>query len=233
MPSFSVIIPAYQEEKAIQRAIAETARVFQGLGVDFEIIVVDDGSRDRTSEMALRGVDGLKSVRLLRHPDNQGKGSAIRTGVASAEKDWIVFLDADLATHPSDIRHALPHVSETDLLIGSRSHPDSAIELQQPAYRVFSGQLFNLLGVRMYLGLPYKDTQCGFKLFRRELVPLVRGLQTDGWVFDVELIARARQAGFRIREIPVTWRHGRETRVKLSDAGRILRDLAYIKKQRR
>lgn len=229
MAGFSVVIPVLNEEKTIRRALRETAEVFQGLLAPYEIIVVDDGSTDGTAAMVHEEASRYSGVSLLRHPRNRGKGAALQSGIAAARGDWIVFLDADLATHPSDIQNAIPLLPQADLLFGSRSHPASVINVKQPLFRVLAGRFFNLVGIRWYLGLPYKDTQCGFKLLHSTLKPLCASLRTEGWVFDAELIARAQQAGHRIQEFPVTWRHGRDTRVKLTDIWKILNDLKMVK----
>ncbi|MBI5654051.1 glycosyltransferase family 2 protein [Candidatus Uhrbacteria bacterium] len=239
MPEFSVIIPAFNEEKTVETAISETRRVFQVLGKSCEIIVVDDGSSDGTvaivenllqssPDMSSYGLTGGTYLRSISHPTNQGKGAAVKTGVSAAQGEWVVFLDSDLATHPSEIKKALPHLGSSDIIIGSRRVAGADIAERQPMHRHWLGRLFNL-GVRTYLGLPFHDTQCGFKLFSRRALPLFTNLQTRGWAFDVELLYLAKQRGLSVQEIPVVWRNGRESRVKISHVLRILREIFLIK----
>lgn len=231
MPDFSVIIPAFNEEKTVQTAILETWQVLGVLGKSFEIIVVDDGSTDGTANVVENLVGARRAVplRLIRHVSNQGKGAAVKTGVLAAQGEWVLFLDADLATHPSEIEKALPLLGNADVIIGSRRVQGADIAERQPMHRHWLGRLFNL-GVRGYLKLPFHDTQCGFKLFSRRSLPLFENLKSRGWAFDVELLYLAKMRGFPIREIPVIWRNGRESRVKYSHVIRILQEIFRIKK---
>lgn len=226
---FSVILPAYQEERTIERAIREVSAVFSEIGKPFEILVVDDGSTDATSEAVDRIID-VPGLRLLRHEANQGKGSAVRTGVREAVGDVLLFLDCDLATHPSHMKAFLPHLENADVLIGSRRVAGARIDVQQPQYRVRLGQLFNVM-MRAASGLPFRDTQCGFKVFTRRAADVAfRDLETKGWAFDVEALIRVQNAGLIVIELPVEWRNGRESRVRLRDAGSILRDLWRLRR---
>lgn len=226
-PVFSVILPAYNEEGSIARALEETGRVFAAIGRPYEMIVVDDGSSDETARVVEEL--GRADSRLIRHETNGGKGAAVKTGVGQARGEHLLFLDCDLATHPSQIQTFLPHLSDADILIGSRRIPGAVIAEQQPHHRVLLGRLFNLV-IRHALDLPFSDTQCGFKVFSREAAhQLFSDLQAQGWTFDVELLVRARQAGLRILELPVEWRHGRESRVKLRDAWNILREVRALR----
>jgi dolichyl-phosphate beta-glucosyltransferase len=173
----------------------------------------------------------LSQLKLIRHPINQGKGAAVRSGIQAATGDFFLFLDADLATHPSEFEKFLPVLQQADIVIGSRTARGSVIARQQPVYRVLLGKIFNRLVVRWYLGLPFFDTQCGFKVFQRKAKPLFDDLTSRGWAFDVELLLRARQAGLRIAEVPVEWRHGRESRVRLRDVFQILGELKGMKRE--
>lgn len=216
---FSVIIPAYNEAATLEAAIGETEAAMRAINEPFEIIVVDDGSEPRSTQHAAR------SVRTIRHETNLGKGAAVRTGMLAAQGEWALFLDADLATHPSTFASFLPFLDSNDIVFGSRRISGAVIADPQPWYRDWSGQLFNVL-VRAFTHLPYRDTQCGFKAFRLSVCrPLFETMETTGWVFDVELLVRASAAGLRVREMPVRWRQGPVSRVRFGHWFRILSEL--------
>jgi glycosyltransferase involved in cell wall biosynthesis len=219
MTRLTVIIPAYQESKRIRGSLEQTRAFFDSLGTPYELIVVDDGSTDGTAE----AVGSLASV--VKHKTNLGKGAAVRTGTLAATGDWILFLDADLSTKPSAFSNFLPHLENSDLVFGSRRAPEARIGTAQPAWRNGSGQVFNLL-VRIMTGLPYQDTQCGFKAFRVAACrPLFESLETTGWAFDVELLMRAKKNGLIIKEVPVEWHHQGESKVRLRHFWKVLKDL--------
>lgn len=228
MLAYSVVIPAYNEEKTIAKAVRETRRVFRLYRKPFEIIVVDDGSRDATREIVSDLKARIPELALVRHRTNLGKGAAVRTGSLAARGEHILFLDADLATHPSEFTKFRPHLAEHDILIGSRRVAGAEISVRQPIYRHWLGRIFNLV-VRRYLDLPYRDTQCGFKVVSRPAKALFILQRSGGWAFDVELLKRAQERSLRIKELPVTWNHGHETRVRLGHVWKILQDLRRIK----
>lgn len=226
--AFSAVIPAFNEEKTVLRAIRETKHAFDGLGRPYEIIVVDDGSTDKTAEIVASLRSQIPQLTLIRHTKNFGKGAAVKTGAEATMGEIILFLDCDLATHPSEFASFLPLFEVADIVIGTRRVRGARIEERQPHYRVWLGRLFNL-AIRTYLDLPFHDTQCGFKAFTKKTKPLFASLRTHGWTFDVELLVNAQRQGYKIKEAPVTWRNGRESRVKLSHALEILRELYRIK----
>jgi glycosyltransferase involved in cell wall biosynthesis len=213
--AFSIVVPAYNEEATIERAVRETAAVFRNFGRPFEIIVVDDGSADATAEISERLASELDYLKLLRHEINRGKGEAVRTGVLNATGEYILFADADLATHPSEAAAFLSHLGKNKVVIGSRTVDGTEIGRSQPRHRVWYGKAFNFI-VRKFVGLPHRDTQCGFKIFDAETGKRVFGEIAPGarWVFDVELLARARAAGCEIIEMPVRWNHGKVSRIR-------------------
>jgi len=229
MPTkFSIIIPAYNEARTIEEAAREIQHSFADFNSSFEIVVVDDGSTDETAAIATMLAETIPNIRLVRHKKNQGKGAAVQTGVLSSKGTWALFLDADLATHPSQFQKFLPYLDTADLIMGSRRVSGARIEAQQPLYRVWMGNAFNLF-IRRYLGMKFHDTQCGFKAFHRRTFPLFESLTAKGWAFDVELLLRAQEQRFQIQEVPVTWRHGQKTRVRLSDAWGIFQELRRMK----
>ncbi|MEI7741912.1 MAG: dolichyl-phosphate beta-glucosyltransferase [bacterium] len=231
MVRYSVIIPAYNEERTIERALFETRDAFRGFNEPFEIIVVDDGSRDGTIKVVESLRESVPESVLIKHEQNQGKGAAVRTGVAASRGEYFVFLDADLATHPKEFSKCIPLFATHDIVIGSRQMPGSLIVESQPAHRVLAGRLFNQ-AIRNYLKIPLIDTQCGFKAFRASVAKsLFADMSTTGWVFDVELLGRALKSGLKVAEIPVSWKNGAESRVKFGDAWRIIQELRAVKQR--
>jgi len=158
---------------------------------------------------------------------NQKKG-AIPTGHKNLFEVNRAPTKRRTATHPSQFRKFLPELEKADMIIGSRRVSGSRIAEQQPFYRVWAGRLFNLF-IRWYLGIRFQDTQCGFKAFHRRTFFLFKSLNAKGWTFDVELLLQAQKKEFVIREVPVTWRNGRESRVRLSDAWGIFQELRQMK----
>ena len=224
---YSVVIPAYNEEKTVARALRETAAVFDPLVKEYEIIVVDDGSSDATAAIVNSLSAELPAVRLLRHAANGGKGKAVRTGVMNAQGQSILFLDCDLATHPREAPAFIERMDDFDIAIGTRRHADSIIVRSQPWYRVLYGRAINFF-IRRLVKLPYYDTQCGFKMFRAEAAKDIFGeLGPARWTFDVELLMRAHANGYKIIELPVTWTNGKTSRVRASE---VVFDLWYLLK---
>lgn len=229
---YSIIIPAWNEAHTIARAVRETSALLAELEGSSEIIVVDDGSADETHTI----VTGLSnempsnvSLRCLRLTHNQGKGAALQAGVSVAQGTYVAFLDADLATRPKELRQGFALLETADIAIGSRRVPQASIQKPQTQLRSLAGQCFNLI-VRLWLNLPYRDTQCGCKAFRADVAKRLFGeLTTTGWAFDVELLCRARELSYRIVEFPVLWTNGPVSRVRLRDTWQIMRDLMRIK----
>jgi dolichyl-phosphate beta-glucosyltransferase len=221
---FSIVIPAWNEATTIERAIREIGSAFVGIDPLHEIIVVDDGSTDGTAEIVARQ---MPSVRVIRHPHNQGKGSAVRTGVLATRGAWILVTDADLSVSPNQVSRFTASLDTADILIGSRRVAGAEIAAAQSRQRDYAGRLFNLV-IRWMTGLTYRDTQCGFKMFHQRARPLFESLQTPGWAFDVELLVRARQVGMQVREIPVTWHNGPRSRVRWRDAWTIFTEARRI-----
>jgi len=223
--AYSIVIPAYNEAENVERALRETAAVFDPLAKEYEIIVVDDGSSDGTAGIVSSLSAELPAVRLLRHAANGGKGKAVRTGVMNAQGESILFLDCDLATHPREALSFIEKMEDFDIAIGTRRHAGSIIARSQPWYRVLYGRAINFF-IRHLVKLPYYDTQCGFKMFRAEAAKDIFGeLGPSRWTFDVELLMRARSNGYLIAELPVTWTNGKTSRVR---AGEVIPDLFYL-----
>ena len=215
--SLSIVIPAYDEEARLPASVARIHAFLAGRGYDAEIIVVDDGSRDRTSE-ALRRVEatlqGPPRLRIVRFESNTGKGYAVAQGVLRAERDAILVTDADLSVPLEDIDLLWPPLDlGCDVVIGSRRHDGARIEEPQPMLRRAAVRVFRML-VSLMAIRGVRDTQCGFKLFRRDSArALFEGLRTPGFAFDVEILLKARRRGSRIAEVGVRWRDSRGSRI--------------------
>ncbi len=214
----SVIMPAYNEEGHIAGSIAETVRALSGL--DFQLIVVDDGSLDRTFQVAREAAGDDQRISVLRYPTNAGKGAALRFGFQEATGDLVAFLDADLDLHPGQLwtLYAVMQQTGADVVIGSKRHPES--KLDYPWHRRFiSWGYFTL--VNALFGLPLHDTQTGIKLFRRGVLERVLPrIQVNGFAHDLELLVGAHLYGYRIAEAPVTltFRQGKMGPLKLLKA---------------
>ena len=206
----SLVIPAFNEGARIERTLRKVTSWLMAEDRPFEIIVVDDGSRDQTAEL-VRGLD-LPGTRVLSHESNQGKGAAVRTGVAASRGLLVLICDADLSTPIEDLARLEAGFESAPIVIGSRAVPTASILSSQSPLRIALGRLFNLV-IRSTTLPGIKDTQCGFKLLdgdlARQLFPRVT---TDGFAFDVELLWLARRAGCSISEVGVTWRHDRASK---------------------
>jgi len=212
----SVVIPAFNEETRIVATLASLKAYLLSKRSESEIIVVDDGSRDRTADLAEEALRGWTNSRIVRFPRNLGKGAAVKEGILLAQGDLILFSDADLSTPIEELEKLRPWTERGfDLVIGCRALPDSDIQIRQARIREMLGKTFNLL-VRLLVMKGICDTQCGFKLFRKEaarkIFPLVR---TRGFCFDVEVLSLAQKNGFRIRQVPVIWRNSPKSEVKI------------------
>jgi dolichyl-phosphate beta-glucosyltransferase len=228
----SIVIPAYNEEKRIRDSLSETCTYMSDSGMEYEVIVVDDGSLDGTSRVVEGMVTDYPKVRLVRYEKNRGKGHALRTGVLVTKGDFILVMDADLSTPIEELWKLMPYLAggEYDIAIGSRALALSDIIRKQPWWRQGMGKMFNRIVKVLVIG-DFSDTQCGFKLFTGDVA---RGLfleaKIDRFAYDVEILARARKTGCRIKEVPIRWINSPESRVDpLKDSLQMLADLARIR----
>ncbi len=215
----SVIIPTFNEESRIETAIRAIHAHLFGTGV-YETIVADDASSDRTADIVCDLGESGFPVRFLPAESHRGKGAAVRRGVMASQGDLVLMTDADLSTPIGELDRLLQQLKQgADVAIGSRGLSGSQLIVRQPAYRELSGKLFNVL-VRMLLLPKIRDTQCGFKLTRG---PAARALfercTIDGFAYDVELLALAAKAGYKVVEVPVVWAHSRDSKVRFGRDG--------------
>jgi|Deesub1362A_J573_1020465.scaffolds.fasta_scaffold01384_7 glycosyltransferase involved in cell wall biosynthesis len=214
----SVIMPAHNVAQSILSAISSTVATLKSANIEYELIVIDDGSSDGTYEKVLTQKDAYPNVKCIRYTKNRGKGYALTFGFRFASGDQVIFLDADADLPPHQIPRFLEHMARdgADGIIGSKRHPQSEVS-GFPAARRFLSLAYNLLE-KMLFNLPFNDTQAGIKLFKRETLektlPLVREKR---YTFDLELLVRAIEAGYQIKEAPVQVCYLHKSRIGLRD----------------
>ena len=236
MDSLSIVIPAYNEENRLPQTLRGVLDwLARGTFSFLEVIVVDDGSRDGTARVVEEFAQANKSLRLLRNPGNRGKGYAVRHGMLEAKGEWILYTDADLSSPIAEIEKLCRAAGQQNagVAIGSRAVDRSLVEVHQPALRELSGRCFNLV-MRMVTGLPFRDTQCGFKLYRADAARQIFSLQKqEGFSFDVEDLLIAKKLGVRTVEVPVRWANVEGTKVGLSQGIMSFLDLIKIRMDHR
>ncbi|HEY0077596.1 MAG TPA: dolichyl-phosphate beta-glucosyltransferase [Pyrinomonadaceae bacterium] len=236
--SLSIVIPAYNEGARIGKSLGLVFAYLNEQAYESEVIVVDDGSTDDTSEVAEQSfvAAGRVRARLIRVEPNRGKGHAVCAGLLAAQAPVALFSDADLSTPITETPKLFELIrkGECDLVFGSRALDRSLIGVHQPWRREQGGRVVNLL-VRVATGLPIWDTQCGFKAFRMDVCrPIVEAATIDRFGFDIELLYIAHLAGLRLREYPVRWDHNEGSKLSpLRDGLRMLREIFIIRRQAR
>ena len=231
--NLTIIIPAYNEELRVVSTIDSVRQFLDDRSWTYEIIVVDDGSKDETAQRVEQACTTRQHLRLVCAESNQGKGAAVRLGVEHAHGDIVGFIDADDKTDISGLDEVFRHLEDgAQIVIGDRTLADTAIHVQRRAYRELGSRLFRRL-LRWWLGLgDYPDTQCGFKFYRTNVLRgLYQRARIDGYMFDVELLVLAHQARYRIDRIGVTWRDDPDSRFQpLSGSWHNIRELLRIRR---
>lgn len=231
MPTTSIIIPAYNEERRLGASLESVLAYVAEQGWEAEILVVDDGSRDATAKLAAEVAARHPEVRLLENPGNRGKGYSVRHGMLEAQGELLLFTDADLSAPIAEAAKLFAALrAGAEIAIGSRWLASETQTLRQPFYRQLFGRIFNLL-LRLLLGLRFKDTQCGFKAFTRraarELFPLQR---IERWAFDPELLYLAHRRNLAVQEVAVEWAHDPRSTIRaLRDGPRMFWDMLRIR----
>ncbi len=210
----SIVIPAYNEEKIIRNTLRKVLFYLENRNFSWEVLVVDDGSKDRTSEIVKKFAE--KKVQYIRLKENRGKGAALKRGILKAKGEFIIFMDADLSVDLSNIEKFLNVLKGgEDVVIASRRVKGAEIKVHQPWYRENMGRIFTFL-TRTFMGVKLTDFTCGFKgfskvaakkIFKNSLIP--------GWAYDAEIMFLAKKYGYKIVELPVNWVNRKDTRVKL------------------
>ncbi|MBC7911516.1 MAG: glycosyltransferase family 2 protein, partial [Pyrinomonadaceae bacterium] len=237
-PSLSIIIPAYNEGARLGLSLHTIFDYLKAQAFDTEVIIVDDGSSDETAEIATQHLinAGHISSRVIKVNPNRGKGHAVYTGLLAAAAPVALFTDADLSTPITETPKLVEPIErgEADVTFGSRALDRSLIGVHQPWRREQGGRVFNLL-VRFATGLPFWDTQCGFKAFRLSVcMPIIEAATIERFGFDVELLYVAYTAGLRLQEIPVRWDHNEGSKVEvMRDSLRMFNEVRTIRNQLR
>lgn len=228
-PFLSVIIPVYNEAKSLPLTLIDIRKNLGQADYSFEIIVVDDGSKDATVETTKRFFSLIPELRLIENKKNHGKGWVVRQGMLSAKGKWRLFMDADNATSVDQFNKMISYFADCQIIIGSRDIKGAKIAVKQPFYRRWVGNLGNL--IIQFLLLPgYWDTQCGFKCFSEEAAQKIFSLaKIDRWAFDVEVLSLAKKLGYKIKEIPVVWINNPHSRVKFSNNFQFLKEVLKIR----
>jgi glycosyltransferase involved in cell wall biosynthesis len=235
-PSLSIIVPAYNEATRLGKSLGTILEYLGSYDGGGELIVVDDGSTDETARIAgqaLAGASPAVSTRFIKVEPNRGKGHAVRAGLLAARAPVALFTDADLSTPITETPKLVEPLrrGEADVTFGSRALDRSLIGIHQPWRREQGGKVFNLI-VRLATGLPFWDTQCGFKAFRMSVCRAVaEGARIDRFGFDVELLYVAHLAGLKLREIPVRWDHYEGSKVSVArDSLRMFNEVRLIRR---
>lgn len=228
-PEISVIIPAFNEEERLPQTLEHVSLYLRSLSFASEILVVDDGSTDHTAQVVSALARSIPNLFLLSNGSNRGKGFSVRHGMLEAHGRIALFTDADLSAPIEESQKLFTALESADVAIGSRALNRRLIEIHQSRWRELAGILFNRV-MRLLTGLPFEDTQCGFKAFAMPGSRIVFELQRiEDFGFDPEILFLAKRHGLRIVEVPVRWSHDPRTKVHvLRDSFRMLLDLLLI-----
>lgn len=233
----SVVIPAYNEEKRLPETLKKVRDYLNRQNITYEVIVVDDGSKDDTSKVSSRLIKDWEEFKVVSYNPNRGKGFAVKMGMLAGRGDWRLLMDADNSTDLKEVekfwKFTKPYTLNAtpfDIIIGSRYLNKDSIKVKQPLMRRIVSRFGNFL-IRILLNIKMVDTQCGFKMFSAASTEVIFPLQTiDRWGFDMEILAIAIKKGYKIKEVAVDWYDAEGSQVKKSAAWKTLKELLSIKK---
>lgn len=226
----SVIIPVYNEEKRIQKTFQELEEYFKDKKYLFEVIFVNDGSPDKTGEIISRYCQNHPHYQLIDFSKNSGKGFAVRQGMLKVQGQFILFTDADFSTPINQLDKLIPHIKDYQVVIGSRYLESNSIKVKQPILRRLISRAGNLV-MKLIIGLPFEDTQCGFKLFQNVVAKEIFSRTTiNRWGFDMEILTIAKVQNFKVKEIAVDWFDDKLSKLRAGRAAyQTLKELICIK----
>lgn len=230
-PTYSLIIPAYNESARLGATLEKVLAYVHAQHWNAEVIVVNDGSRDSTAEIVRTFAAKDPALRLVENPGNRGKGYSVRNGMLNARGQILLFSDADLSSPIEEAPKLLAALDQgADIAIGSRWLRAETQTQRQPLHRQLFGRIFNVL-LRLTLGLPFKDTQCGFKAFKQPAARAVFPLQKiERWGFDPEILFLARKFGLKVQEVPVAWGHSGGARINpIIDGSRMFQEMLRVR----
>jgi dolichyl-phosphate beta-glucosyltransferase len=213
------VIPAFNEAKKIEATVNEVTEYLSGKGYSYELIIVDDGSEDDTLDIIKRykSINSNGNIKILENVSNKGKGYAVRNGIMQATGDYILFMDADNSTRIFEIERVLPSFKEGfDIVIGSRrlKNVPGNIVISQPSYRHVLGEIYIYIS-RLFFKISVRDYNCGFKIFKNNVAKKIFSKQMmDDWSFDLETLFLAEKYCFKIKEVPVNWKHYKGSKVR-------------------
>ncbi len=216
MIKISIIIPAYNEEKRISKTIRDYVKYFKNY--KYEIIVIPNGCKDKTEEIIKKFSKNNKKIKYHIIKEAIGKGGAIKEGFKIAQGDLIGFVDADNSTKPEDFEDLINNIKDYDCIIASRYIKGATVKPKQSITRIIASRAFNLL-VRILFGLKISDTQCGAKLFKKEVIKnITKKLDLTRWAFDVDLLLKTKNSGYKIKEYPTKWEDSYGSKLKMHKA---------------
>jgi dolichyl-phosphate beta-glucosyltransferase len=228
----SVVIPAYNEEKRIPKTLLEISGYLSKQDYDYEIIVVSDGSKDKTAEAVYNLKQQVPNLKLMDNKENHGKGFVVRQGLSEAKGDFRLFTDADNSTSVDQIEKMWPEFEKGyDVVIGSRDIKGAVLNPPQPWLRqILLGEGFKIFR-KLVIGLwGIQDTQCGFKFFNKKVCgEVLQKCRIDRFAFDPEILVLAQKSGYKIKEVPVYWKNDLDSKVKANSVFKMAMDLFRIK----
>ena len=235
MTNLSIVIPCYNEGKKLKENLKSLVNFLKDIDINYEIIVVNDGSKDKTIEELESfkpeefNVTNLKAYEIVSYNENKGKGYAVKKGISKAKGQYVIFMDADFSTDIGEIIKFWEKREEADILIGNRKQSHSNIE-NKSILRKFISFVFNSI-TKLIIPIEYKDTQCGFKFFKTDIAKdIIKKQKINRFAFDIEYLYISKLNGYKVKDLPVNWKDDKDSQVKiLSSSINMLRDLIKIR----